>query len=108
MVRELAMRQLNPTKDVVIFRKASELTLAASRGVNGRDDLKKLSEGFLQLSKLADDRREFRMACVSKALSDIFKRMPDGNPEDLPYIIDIALNFLAAIQAPPAGEGAEG
>jgi hypothetical protein len=105
MVRELTMQHLSPTADIAIVRKARDLMAQAAAGLETAESLEKLSEGFLGLSHLADARREFRMACVSKALSDIFKRFPEGNPDDLPFMVHVAMNFLQAIQAPGAADG---
>jgi hypothetical protein len=106
MVREISMQHLSPTSDMVIVRKARHLIAQAATGAHTAEALGELSRGFMELSALADERRLFRMACVARALSSIFGKIPNGNPDDQPFIIHIAMNFLEAIQNParPAGE----
>jgi hypothetical protein len=103
MVRELTMQHIHPTTDIAIMRKAVELGRIAALGLEAEGNTARLSQGFHDLSQLADARREFRMACVAKALSTIFRRMPEGNPEDLPFILQIALSFIDSLMGVDTG-----
>jgi len=94
------MMQVSPVTDTVVKAKAAELMALASAVAESQDALRRLSEGFAELSTIADQRRKYRVACVSKALSSIFRRMPEGNPEDLPFITHVAMNFLDSLMGP--------
>lgn len=94
-------------RDTELLQRARQLRMRVTGQLEPGACSRILMEGFEDLSALAMGCRNHRIASTFRSLASIFSRVHKSVPEDFPFVMDTATQFLDTLLFPENGKVGE-